>query len=159
MHSDLTRILRDVGLSVTAQRLAVLRAVCAHPHATADEVAEIARADIGAISRQTAYDSLAVMVHEGVVRRIHPAASAARFEARVGDDHHHLICRECGRLVDVECAGADQRCLTAADDHGYRIDEVEVVFWGRCPTCRPSAPDTAEQNEMSPTAPTNRGAP
>jgi Fur family ferric uptake transcriptional regulator len=125
--TDAAHLLRQHGIQVTAQRLAVLRAVAGRPHITADEVAEVARAEIGAISLQSVYDALGVLVAEGLIRRIQPAGSAARFEDRVGDNHHHLICRICGRLVDVECAVGAAPCLTAADDRGYEIDEAEVA--------------------------------
>jgi len=115
--------------------LAVLRAVAGQPHIAADGVAEVVRAEIGAISLQSVYDALGVLVAEGLIRRIQPAGSAARFEDRVGDNHHHLICRICGRLVDVDCAVGSAPCLTAADDRGYEIDEAEVAYWGRCPDC------------------------
>lgn len=132
---DPADLLRSQGLQVTAQRLAVLRAVAAHPHATADAVADAAREDIGAISRQSVYDALNAMVEAGVLRRIQPAGSSARFETRVGDNHHHLICRDCGDVVDIDCAVGYTPCLTAADDHGFQIDEAEVSYWGRCPAC------------------------
>jgi Fur family ferric uptake transcriptional regulator len=128
-------VLRQRGIQVTAQRLAVLRAVSLRPHLTADDVAEAARAEIGAISRQSVYDALGVLVAEGLVRRIQPAGSPARFEARVGDNHHHAICRVCGRTADVDCAVGVAPCLTAADDKGFEIDEAEVIYWGRCPAC------------------------
>jgi Fur family ferric uptake transcriptional regulator len=129
------QLLRRRGLQVTAQRLAVLRAVSRHPHGTADEVEGAARAEIGAISRQAVYDALGALTDAGILRRIQPAGSAARYEDRVGDNHHHLICRSCGRMVDVDCAVGDTPCLTAADDAGYEVDEAEVVYWGRCPAC------------------------
>jgi len=128
-------LLRQRGIQVTAQRLAVLRAVSGQPHTTADAVAEAVRAEIGAISLQAVYDALAVLVVGGIIRRIQPAGSPARFEDRVGDNHHHLICRICGSVVDVDCAVGDAPCLTAADDNGYEIDEAEVAYWGRCPDC------------------------
>jgi Fur family transcriptional regulator, stress-responsive regulator len=128
-------LLRQRGIQVTAQRLAVLRAVSSQPHTTADAVAEVVRAEIGAISLQAVYDALAVLVVGGIIRRIQPAGSPARFEDRVGDNHHHLICRVCGSVVDVDCAVGDAPCLTAADDNGYEIDEAEVAYWGRCPDC------------------------
>ena len=128
-------LLRQRGIQVTAQRLAVLRAVAGQPHITADGVAEVVRAEIGAISLQSVYDALTVLVAEGLIRRIQPAGSPARFEDRVGDNHHHLICRICGRLVDVDCAAGSAPCLTAADGMGYEIDEAEVAYWGRCPEC------------------------
>jgi Fur family ferric uptake transcriptional regulator len=128
-------LLRQRGIQVTAQRLAVFRAVAGQPHVTADGVADIVRAEIGAISLQSVYDALGVLVAEGLIRRIQPAGSAARFEDRVGDNHHHLICRVCGRLVDVDCAVGSAPCLRAADDRGYKIEEAEVAYWGRCPDC------------------------
>jgi Fe2+ or Zn2+ uptake regulation protein len=115
--------------------LAVLRAVSGEPHITADAVAEAVRVEIGAISLQAVYDALSVLVAGGLVRRIQPSGSPARFEDRVGDNHHHLICRVCGRVVDVDCAVGDAPCLTAVDDNGYEIDEAEVAYWGRCPDC------------------------
>ena len=128
-------LLRQRGIQVTAQRLAVLRAVAARPHVKADEVAEAVRAEIGAISLQSVYDALAVLVAEGLLRRIQPAGSPARFEDRVGDNHHHLICRICGRVVDVDCAVGSTPCLTASNDMGYEIEEADVAYWGRCPDC------------------------
>jgi Fe2+ or Zn2+ uptake regulation protein len=135
MVSDPADLLRQRGIQVTAQRLAVLRAVAGQPHTTADGVAEVVRAEIGAISLQSVYDALALLVGEGLIRRIQPAGSPARFEDRVGDNHHHLICRICGRLVDVDCAVGSAPCLTAGDDMGYEIEEAEVAYWGRCPDC------------------------
>ena len=132
---DPADLLRQRGIHVTAQRLAVLRAVAGQPHITADAVAEAVRAEIGAISLQSVYDTLGVLVTERLIRRIQPAGSPARFEDRVGDNHHHLICRICGRLVDVDCAVGSAPCLTAADDKGYEIDEAEVAYWGRCSDC------------------------
>ena len=117
------------------QRLAVLRAVSAQPHCTADDVYAVVTRDLGTISRQAVYDSLAVLADHRLIRRIQPAGSAARFEDRVGDNHHHLICRVCGTVVDVDCAVGAAPCLTAADDMGYDIDEAEVAYWGRCPDC------------------------
>lgn len=141
---DPAELLRRHGLQITAQRLAVLRAVGSRPHGTADEVAEAVRSEIGAISRQGVYDALAVLVDRGLVRRIQPAGSPSRFEQRVGDNHHHLVCRSCGQTVDIDCEIAQAPCLHPADDRGYEIDEAEVVFWGRCPACRDAA---AELNE------------
>jgi Fe2+ or Zn2+ uptake regulation protein len=132
---DPVELLRQHGIQVTAQRLAVLKAVSMQPHVTADAVAAAVRAEIGAISTQSVYDALHVLVTEGLLRRIQPAGSPARFEDRVGDNHHHLICRSCGRVVDVDCAVGAAPCLTAADDRGYQIDEAEVAYWGRCPEC------------------------
>jgi Fur family ferric uptake transcriptional regulator len=132
---DPTDLLRRRGIQVTAQRLAVLHAVSCQPHITADAVAEAVRAEIGAISLQSVYDALSLLVTEGLIRRIQPAGSPARFEDRVGDNHHHLICRTCGRVVDVDCAVGSAPCLTAADDKGYEIEEADVAYWGRCPDC------------------------
>lgn len=129
-------LLRDNGLHVTAQRLAVLQAVDASPHSTADQVADLARGHLGSISRQSVYDTLSVLTDKGVLRRIHPEGSAARYESRVGDNHHHIVCRACGRLEDVECAVGHVPCLTAVQDHGFIIDEAEVVYWGHCPQCQ-----------------------
>jgi Fe2+ or Zn2+ uptake regulation protein len=128
-------LLRQRGIQVTAQRLAVLRVVAGRPHVTADAVAEAVRADIGAISLQSVYDALGLLVSAGLIRRIQPSGSAARFEDRVGDNHHHLICRTCGRVVDVDCAVGPAPCLAPADHWGYDIDEAEVAYWGRCPEC------------------------
>ena len=133
--ADHDALLRRHGLQVTAQRLGVLRAVSYRPHSTADDIYTVVRADIGAISRQAVYDALAVLGDKGLLRRIQPAGSAARYEDRVGDNHHHLICRTCGRMVDVDCAVGDTPCLTPAEDSGYEVDEAEVVYWGRCPEC------------------------
>ncbi len=139
MPPDPSDLLRQHGLQVTAQRLAVMRAVAAAPHATADTVAERVRAEIGAISRQSVYDALGALADKGLVRRIQPAGSPARYESRVGDNHHHLICRDCGRTVDVDCAVGDAPCLDVTEAHGFEIDEAEIVYWGRCPECRARA--------------------
>jgi Fur family ferric uptake transcriptional regulator len=128
-------VLRERGLRVTAQRVAVLRAVATDPHATADAVAERVRSEIGAISVQAVYDALGVLTDADLVRRIQPAGSPARFEVRVGDNHHHAICRTCGRVADVDCAAGAAPCLEPADDQGFRIDEAEVIYWGHCPEC------------------------
>ena len=133
--ADNEALLRRHGLQVTAQRLAVLRAVSDRSHSTADDIDKVVRAEIGAISRQAVYDALAVLTDRGLLRRIQPAGSPARYENRVGDNHHHLICRACNRMDDVDCAVGDTPCLTAADDSGYEIDEAEVIYWGRCPEC------------------------
>jgi Fur family ferric uptake transcriptional regulator len=140
-------LLRRHGLQVTAQRLAVLRAVSDRPHTTADDIDRVVRAEIGAISRQAVYDALAVFSEKGLIRRIQPAGSPARYENRVGDNHHHLICRACNRMVDVDCAVGYTPCLTAADDSGYDIDEAEVIYWGRCPECLGAAALSEEDIE------------
>jgi Fur family ferric uptake transcriptional regulator len=128
-------LLREHGLPVTAQRIAVLRAVSGRPHATADDIAVDVRDGIGAISRQSVYDSLAILAEKGLIRRIEPAGSPARYEARTGDNHHHLICRTCGKTTDVDCAVGHAPCLNASTDSGFLIDEAEVIFWGTCPDC------------------------
>lgn len=139
MFGDPAHVLRQHSIQVTAQRVAVLRAVAHQPHVTADEAAAIVRGEIGAISRQSVYDALGVLVANGLIRRIQPAGSPARFETRVGDNHHHVICRICGRMADVDCAAGSVPCLTATDHRGYAIDEAEVVYWGRCPECQSRA--------------------
>ena len=135
MPVDPADLLRQRGLRVTAQRLGVLRAVSGEPHVTADAVAETVRAEIGSVSLQAVYDVLGILVDVNLIRRIQPAGSPARFEARVSDNHHHVICRICGRVADVDCAVGSAPCLTAADDMGYGIDEAEVIYWGRCSEC------------------------
>lgn len=132
---DPARILREHGLQVTAQRIAVLRAVSKRPHCTADEVAEDVRAEIGAISRQAVYDALGLLSEKKIIRRIEPAGSVARYEDRVGDNHHHMICRTCGKTIDIDCAVGAAPCLTASDASGFKIDEAEVIYWGTCPDC------------------------
>ena len=136
---DHDALFRQHGLRLTAQRLAVLRAASDQPHSTADDIYGAVRAEIGAISRQAVYDALGALTDKSLLRRIQPAGSPARYENRVGDNHHHLICRACSRMVDVDCAVGDTPCLTAADDAGYEIDEAEVVYWGRCPECAAAA--------------------
>ncbi|HQR79569.1 MAG TPA: Fur family transcriptional regulator [Actinomycetota bacterium] len=150
MTSSAPDLLRSSGLHVTAQRIAVLRAVTDHPHATVEVVADTARSEIGAISRQSVYDALAALVDKGLVRRIQPAGSPARFETRVGDNHHHLICRDCGTLLDVDCAVGYTPCLTPAQDAGFEVDEAEVVYWGRCPDCitNSTTPDNQEDHSV-----------
>jgi Fur family ferric uptake transcriptional regulator len=132
---DSAALLRQRGIQVTAQRLAVMRAVARQPHITAEAAAEIIRVEIGAISLQSVYDALGVLVAEGLLRRIQPAGSPALYEDRVGDNHHHLICRVCKRVVDIDCAVGSAPCLTPRKGTGYEIDEAEVAYWGRCPDC------------------------
>lgn len=127
--------LRRHGLLVTAQRLAILRAVSDGPHSTADDLYRAVGVEIGTISRQAVYDAVAALTDKGLLRRIQPAGSPARYENRVADNHHHVVCRTCGRMDDVDCAVGETPCLTAADDLGYEIDEAEVTYWGRCPAC------------------------
>ena len=135
MSDDPEKILRNHGVQVTAQRLAVLRAVSGRPHCTADDIAEDVRAEIGSISRQAVYDALGMLAEKGIIRRIQPAGSPALYEDRIGDNHYHLICRTCGKTVDVDCAVGKTPCLTAAAASGYLIDEAEVIYWGTCPEC------------------------
>lgn len=145
--------LRRHGVQVTAQRLALMRAVATRPHATADVLTEDVRALIGTISRQAVYDALGVLVDKDLVRRIQPAGSAARYEDRVGDNHHHLICRGCADTFDIDCAVGEVPCLTADDDHGFEIDEAEVIYWGWCPSCQRATtdPTTGEPTTGEPT--------
>jgi len=114
-------------------------------HSTADDIDRIVRAEIGAISHQAVYDVLGALTDKGLLRRIQPAGSPARYENRVDDNHHHLICRSCRRMVDVDCAAGVTPCLTAADDSGYEIDEAEVIYWGRCPECAAASSRTTNQ--------------
>ncbi|MCP4080930.1 MAG: transcriptional repressor [Planctomycetaceae bacterium] len=135
MTGNPQQLLRERGVQVTAQRLAVLQAVGKFPHCSADDVANEVRLAIGTISRQAVYDALSVLSEKGIIRRIQPAGSAALYEDRVDDNHHHLICRGCGKAVDVDCGVGRKPCLTVVDDMGYEIDEAEVIYWGRCPRC------------------------
>ena len=138
--------LREQGLNVTAQRIAIMNGVTAHPHSTAEDILDVVRSEIGSISKQAVYDSLSVLADKGLIRRIQPAGSAARFEDRVGDNHHHLICRGCSVMFDIDCAVGDTPCLIADEDHGFQIDEAEVIYWGHCPAClaASAAPEKAE---------------
>ena len=136
MDESTEQKLRSHGVQVTAQRMAILDAVAARPHATTEELTEDVRTSIGSISRQAVDDTLGVFVEKNLVRRIQPTGSVARYEDRVGDNHHHLVCRECSIMFDIDCAVGTTPCLTADDDHGFEIDEAEVVYWGRCPSCR-----------------------
>ena len=133
---DLADKLRDQGLQVTAQRIAVMEALAGNPHATAEDITETVRSKLGSISRQAVYDTLGVFVEKNLLRRIQPAGSVARYEDRVGDNHHHLVCRGCDLMYDIDCAVGATPCLTADDDHGFLIDEAEVVHWGLCPACQ-----------------------
>ncbi len=128
-------MLRGVALRVTRPRVAVLSALHEHPHADTDSIIGVVRANLGEVSHQAVYDVLRALTSAGLVRRIQPTGSVARYEARVGDNHHHVVCRSCGAIADVDCAVGYVPCLTAADDAGYEIDEAEVIYWGRCPEC------------------------
>jgi Fur family ferric uptake transcriptional regulator len=133
---DPVAALRGAGLRVTAPRRAVLAWLAEHPHSTADAVGSGVRAELGTISTQAVYDVLAACIDAGLVRRIEPAGHPARFERRVADNHHHVVCRHCGVTRDVDCIVGAAPCLTPLDDHGFAIDEAEVVFWGVCPDCQ-----------------------
>jgi Fur family transcriptional regulator, stress-responsive regulator len=132
---DLQQLLRGAALRVTRPRLAVLNAVHAHPHADTDSIIQASRRDLPEVSHQAVYDVLRALTDAGLVRRIQPSGSVARYEARVGDNHHHVVCRSCGMIADVDCAIGAAPCLTMSDDHGFSVDEAEVIYWGRCPDC------------------------
>lgn len=140
--SGCEQLLRDASLRVTRPRVAVLSAVHAHPHADTDTIIRAVREDSGDVSTQAVYDVLRVLTTAGLVRRIEPAGSVARYESRVDDNHHHVVCRSCGDIADVDCAVGHRPCLTASDDSGFVIDEAEVTYWGTCPPC---ARDAARQ--------------
>jgi Fe2+ or Zn2+ uptake regulation protein len=129
------RLLRGASLRVTRPRVAVLAAVHGHPHADTNSILGVVREGLGEVSQQAVYDVLHALTDAGLVRRIHPRGSVARYESRVGDNHHHVVCRSCGAIADVTCAAGEAPCLTASDDHGFAIDEAEVIYWGVCPTC------------------------
>jgi Fur family transcriptional regulator, stress-responsive regulator len=132
--AELERLLREASLRVTRPRVAVLTAVHEHPHADTDSITTLVRTDL-TVSHQAVYDVLHALTAAGLVRKIQPAGSVARYEARIGDNHHHVVCRSCGVIADVDCAVGETPCLTAADDNGFAIDEAEVVYWGLCPAC------------------------
>jgi Fe2+ or Zn2+ uptake regulation protein len=128
-------MLRGASLRVTRPRVAVLAAVHEHPHADTQSLAGVVREQLGDVSQQAVYDVLGALTDAGLVRRIHPPGSVARYESRVGDNHHHVVCRSCGVIADVDCAVGSSPCLTASDDHGFAIDEAEVIYWGLCSDC------------------------
>jgi Fe2+ or Zn2+ uptake regulation protein len=132
---DFRQLLSAATLRITQPRMAVLRAVYAHPHADTDSLIRAAREDLPEVSHQTVYDALNALTTAGLVRRIQPSGSVARYESRVGDNHHHVVCRTCGAIADVDCAVGDAPCLVASDDSGFTIDEAEVIYWGLCPEC------------------------
>ena len=136
--TDPAALLRGVGLRVTQPRLAVLGALAERPHADVESLAVATRAELGTVSTQAVYDVLRALTAAGLARRIEPAGSPARFELRVGDNHHHVVCRICGAIADVDCAVGERPCLTASDAHGFVIDEAEVTYWGVCPDCTTS---------------------
>jgi Fur family transcriptional regulator, stress-responsive regulator len=137
--ADYERMLREAALRVTRPRVAVLAAVHDHPHADTASIIGVVRAALGEVSHQAVYDVLSALTTARLVRRIEPTGSVARYESRVGDNHHHVVCRSCGAIADVDCAVGDAPCLTASDDHGFTIDEAEVVYWGLCPRCTAAA--------------------
>lgn len=130
-------MLRRAALRVTAPRIAVLAAVHDHPHTDTDTVLGLVRDTLGTVSHQAVYDVLRALTEAGLLRRIQPMGSVARYETRVGDNHHHLVCRSCGVIADVDCAVGTAPCLAAADDRGFALDEAEVIYWGWCPSCSP----------------------
>jgi len=138
--TDYEEMLRGASLRVTRPRIAVLAAVHDHPHADTDSIIGVVRAELGDVSTQAVYDVLRALTDTGLVRRIEPAGSVARYESRVADNHHHVVCRSCGAVADVDCAVGHTPCLTASDNHGYSIDEAEVTYWGLCPTCSTARP-------------------
>ncbi len=137
--SDLERSLREADLRVTRPRLALLAAVHEHPHADTESLIRVVRDGLADVSHQAVYDGLRALTAAGLVRRIEPSGSVPRYEARVGDNHHHVVCRSCGAIADVDCAVDATPCLTASEDHGFVIDEAEVTYWGTCPACSPAA--------------------
>jgi Fe2+ or Zn2+ uptake regulation protein len=139
--SDFQQMLRGAAMRVTRPRVAVLRAVHGNPHAETDVIIRAVRRELPEVSHQTVYDSLHALTAAGLVRRIQPSGSVARYEARVGDNHHHIVCRACGAVADVDCAVGEAPCLDASDDHGFSIDEAEVIYWGLCPDCSTAAAD------------------
>ncbi|MCP9275734.1 Fur family transcriptional regulator [Mycolicibacterium arenosum] len=132
---DFRQLLQEASLRVTRPRVAVLTAVYSHPHADTDSIIRAVRTDLPDVSHQAVYDSLNALTASGLVRRIQPSGSVARYESRIGDNHHHVVCRACGVIADVDCAVGDTPCLVASDDHGFTIDEAEVIYWGLCPDC------------------------
>ncbi len=133
--AELEGMLRKASLHVTRPRVAVLAAVHDHPHADTNAILGLVRKRLGGVSQQAVYDVLRALTDAGLLRRIYPRGSVARYESRVGDNHHHVVCRTCGAIADVDCAVGTAPCLTAAEDHGFAIDEAEVIYWGRCPDC------------------------
>ncbi|WP_372499796.1 Fur family transcriptional regulator [Williamsia maris] len=136
--TDLTEMLRGADLRVTRPRVAVLDAVFAHPHADTDSIFTTVRTELPEVSKQAVYDVLGALTVAGLVRRIQPSGSVARYESRVGDNHHHVVCRSCGTIADVDCAVGDAPCLTASSPAGFSIDEAEVIYWGLCDACTPA---------------------
>lgn len=155
-HIALAQALRDSGLRVTAPRLGVMQVLRSRPHSDTDTVIRLVREELGAVSAQAVYNVLAALVEVGLVRRIEPAGSVARYEVRVGDNHHHIVCRACGATTDVDCAVGRRPCLTPSETGGYLLDEAEVTFWGLCPECQtatataPRATKRSDQAQVTP---------
>lgn len=143
------QLLRGAALRVTGPRVAVLHAVHTHPHSDTDSLVGVVRQSLGTVSTQAVYDVLRALTAAGLVRRIEPAGSVARYEVRVGDNHHHIVCRSCGAIADVDCAVDDTPCLTASNDHGFTIDEAEVTYWGQCPACSSTTSSTARPHRSN----------
>ena len=148
--SDFPQMLRGADLRVTRPRVAVLDAVHRNPHADTDHIIGAVREDLGDVSHQAVYDVLRALTTAGLVRRIQPSGSTARYEARVGDNHHHVVCRTCGAIADVDCAVGTTPCLTADNDHGFTIDEAEVIYWGLCPHCSIAQSSDPQSSDHSP---------
>jgi Fur family transcriptional regulator, stress-responsive regulator len=157
--AELEGMLRQVALRVTRPRVAVLAAVHDHPHADTDSLIDVVRRDSGEVSHQAVYDILRALTGTGLVRRLQPAGSVARYEARVGDNHHHVVCRSCGAIADVDCAVGHAPCLTADDDAGFVIDEAEVIYWGRCATCSPRRTVSRSVHRSADRSAAQRGTP
>lgn len=147
--TDFERKLREAALRVTAPRVAVLSTVHDNPHADTDTILAKVRTSLGTVSHQAVYDVLRVLTAAGLLRRIQPMGSVARYETRVGDNHHHIVCRTCGTIADVDCAVGDAPCLTASNSHGFNYDEAEVIYWGLCPDCTTAQSPTPERNHSA----------
>ena len=137
---EMEQMLRGTGLRATRPRVAVLTAVHDHPHADTNSIISAVRDDLGDVSHQAVYDGLKALTDAGLVRHIQPLGSVSRYESRVGDNHHHIVCRNCGAIADVECAVGSAPCMTAPEGHGFSIDETEVIHWGYCPDCSTETP-------------------
>jgi Fe2+ or Zn2+ uptake regulation protein len=140
------QMLRGADLRVTRPRMAVLSAVHENPHADTDAIIAAARESLADVSHQAVYDVLRALTAAGLIRRLQPSGSLARYEARVGDNHHHVVCRSCGTIADVDCAVGHVPCLTAADDAGFEIEEAEITYWGRCPSCAAASSSTPSEH-------------
>ena len=148
-HDELIAALRNAGLRVTAPRVAVLAEMADGKHVTADQVALAVRGRLGTISTQAVYDVLGALTRAGILRRIEPAGSPARYETRVGDNHHHVVCRSCGAIADVDCVVGEPPCLSPASAGGFVIDEAEVTFWGLCPDCQTTSKPNEKEHALN----------